>query len=240
MFLLFSFCAPCSAGRSAAGRATTTGAGVITAGIVTTTPRGKKRENTLDKNPAIRQGFFITLQEREKMIRFTKKGSEEEQSNFARVQYVIRAVSKDKCKPVFTRLYSDGGNIVGGDSHRLHIAPAPENIPDGFYDIIKNTAQEIILEPSAVDGQFPKYKQVIPSGRPDPVELAVYDAKTGGARCVFELFTAGVCLNINYIADACKDNYGMTVSVAGDAEPVVISSALGTAVIMPIQGVKND
>ena len=175
------------------------------------------------------------------MIRFTKKGTGEERSNFARVQYVLRAVSKDSGKPVLTCLYSDGGNIVGCDSHRMHLAPAPESLPDGFYDITKNTAQEIILEPSAVDGQYPNYKQVIPSGRPDPVELAGYDAKfTGGACCVFQLYSAGVCLNINYIADACKDNYNMTVSVAGELEPVVISSALGTAVIMPIRSKKND
>lgn len=169
------------------------------------------------------------------MIKFMVKDSNKEARAIAlSVRYVLRAISKDPVKPVFTKLFSDGENIVASDSNRLHLAPV--KIPAGLYDVIKNTAQEIIITESDLDAQFPDYKRVVPSGRPDPVALADYDAKySGGARCIFQLFSAGVCINTHFIEDACKDNCGAKASIAGEKEPVVISSDLGTAVIMPIK-----
>ena len=169
------------------------------------------------------------------MIKFLLKDANEEARTIAhQVKFVLRAVSKDPIKPAFTKLFSDNGVIVGCDSRRLHTAPVA--LPDGFYEIIKNTSTEIILEQTDFDGQYPNYKQVLCSERENFVALKKFDSKfTGGAQAVFQIAQAGYCANINFIEDACKDAENTRVSFGDAADsPIVIISELGRAVIQPI------
>ena len=169
------------------------------------------------------------------MIKFLLKDANEEARTIAhQVKFVLRAVSKDPIKPAFTKLLSDKGVIVGCDSRRLHTAEV--TLPDGFYDVIKNTASEIILEQTEFDGQYPNYKQVLCSDRENFVPLKKFDSKfTGGAQTIFQIAQAGYCVNTNFIEDACKDAGDMRVSFGEGADsPVVILNELGRAVIMPI------
>lgn len=168
------------------------------------------------------------------MIKFLLKDANPEARMIAyQVKFVLRAVSKDLIKPVFTKLLSDNGVIVGCDSRRLHTASV--TIPDGFYDVIKNTASEIILELGELDGQYPPYEKVLCSDRENFVPLDKFDAKyTGGAKTLFQLAQAGFCLNTHFVEDACKDMQELRVSFGAFDAPVVITNELGRAVIMPI------
>jgi len=165
------------------------------------------------------------------MIRITKN-----EKDFDALRFVLRAVGKDPIKPAFTKLLSDNGVIVGCDSRRLHTAAV--TLPDGFYEVIKNTASEIILEQTEFDGQYPNYKQVLCSDRENFVPLKKFDSKfTGGAATIFQIAQAGCCININFVEDACKDAGDTKVSFGESAvdSPVVILNDLGRAVIMPIK-----
>ena len=164
------------------------------------------------------------------MIRFTKFDE-----GFDSIRFVLRARgTKDKTKPSFMGLYSDGENVVCCDSHRLQLAPV--KMQDGLFEVVKNTGAEIILG-DMIDGQFPDYKQVIPKLEDiEPVKLHPWTQihGQGVSKAFFTLALAGVCVNYSYLDDAIRDAEEPLAYVTGEKSPVVITHSLGTAVIMPM------
>lgn len=168
------------------------------------------------------------------MVRFVKG-----QDEFNALRFVLRArEAKDKTKPAFMGLYSDGENVVCSDSRRLNYAPL--KMEAGLFEVIKNSSSEIILG-EQIDGQFPNYKRVIPClDGIEPIKLnhwsGVYGA--GASSAHYQLALAGVCVNYGYLEDAIKDAIKDTEErltyVTGAESPVVIKTDLGTAIIMPI------
>ena len=165
------------------------------------------------------------------MIRFTKSDE-----FFDSIRFVLRArEAKDKTKPAFMGLYSDGENIVCSDSRRLHFAPV--KMQEGLFEVIKNTAAEIVLG-EQIDGQFPNYKQVIPClDGIEPVKLAPWSKwhNSGASTAHYQIAAAGVCVNYGYLEDAIKDTESRITYITGPKSAVVIQTNLGTALVMPIE-----
>ena len=162
------------------------------------------------------------------MIRFVKG-----QDEFNALRFVLRArEAKDKTKPAFMGLYSDGENVVCSDSRRLNYAPV--KMEAGLFEVIKNSSSEIILG-EQIDGQFPNYKQVIPClDGIEPIKLNPWSGVVGASSAHYQLALAGVCINYGYLEDAIKDTDERPTYVLGAKSPVVIKTSLGTALIMPI------
>jgi hypothetical protein len=100
------------------------------------------------------------------MIRIGKR-----ESGFDKVRWVLLARSIDLSRPVFTYLFSDAENIVATDGKRIHLAKKVteknnffgEPIPEGYYEVVKNTTQEIVLAlVENPESSFPDYKVVMP------------------------------------------------------------------------------
>ena len=164
------------------------------------------------------------------MITITKT-----EKDFAAFRFLLKARSKDKTKPIFTCLFSDGENAVCTDSRRLHMIKLDRDIPAGLYDVITSTTNDIVLRESTVGGQFPNYKQVLYEGEDKPVKLSVWNKLTNGARTLFDIMSKGICVNPQYIKDACEDTGELTFHSAGDVSPIQITNDFGIAIIMPIQ-----
>lgn len=161
------------------------------------------------------------------MIRFTKYDD-----GFNSIRFVLRArETKDKTKPSFMGIYSDGVNIVCSDSRRLNLAPV--KIKAGLYEVIKDSSTEVILG-EQIDGQFPDYTQVIPKlDAPIKISNWIKLYNFGASKAFYQLAVAGVCVNYSYLDDAIRDAENPLAHITGEKSPVVITHDLGTAVIMP-------
>jgi len=164
------------------------------------------------------------------MIKITKI-----EKDFAAFRFLLKARSKDKTKPIFTCLFSDGENAVCTDSRRLHMIKLDRDIPAGLYDVITSTTNDIVLHESTVGGQFPDYKQVLYEGEDKPVKLSVWNKYMNGARTLFDIMSKGICVNPQYIKDACEDTGELTFHSADGGGPIQITNSFGTACVMPIQ-----
>ena len=167
------------------------------------------------------------------MIKITKT-----EKGFAAFRFLLKARGKDKTRTIFTCLFSDGENAVCTDSQRLHMIKLDRDIPAGLYDVITSTTNDIVLCESTVDGQFPNYKQVLYAGEDEPVKLSVWNKHMNGARTLFDIISKGICVNPQYIKDACEDTGELTFHSADGRSPIQITNDFGTACIMPIQVIK--
>lgn len=162
------------------------------------------------------------------MIRYTKADP-----NFSAIRYVLRARDAKAIQPAFTGLYSDGVNIVCSDSRRLAFSPVV--MPFGLFEVIKDTASEIILG-EQIDGQFPDYKKVVPEVADAPlIRLRGVNKISSASSALYWIALAGACVNYSYIDDALKDTEYADAYVTGEISPCVIKTNLGTHIIMPIQ-----
>ena len=162
------------------------------------------------------------------MIRYTKADP-----NFSAIRYVLRARDAKAIQPAFTGLYSDGVNIVCSDSRRLAFSPVV--MPFGLFEVIKDTASEIILG-EQIDGQFPNYKETIPDlAGVEAIEARPATKAAGASIAHYQIACAGACVNYLYLEDAIKDTEKAEAYVTGEMSPCVIKTNLGTHIIMPIQ-----
>ena len=164
------------------------------------------------------------------MIKITKI-----EKDFAAFRFLLKARDKNKMNLIFTCLFSDGENAVCTDSRRLHMIKLDRDIPAGLYDVITSTTNDIVLHESTVGGRFPNYKQVLYAGEDEPVKLSVWNKHMNGARTLFDIISKGICVNPQYIKDACEDTGELTFHSAGGGSPIQITNDFGTACIMPIQ-----
>jgi DNA polymerase III sliding clamp (beta) subunit (PCNA family) len=170
---------------------------------------------------------------------------------FNKFSWILRAVSKDKIKPIFCGLcveaQKDKTTIVASDSHRLHMATIDKiDLLDGTYEIVKATKSEIVLG-DLIDGQFPNYKQVLFKTSNESFKIT-FNELCGGAQAMYTLARRGVCIHPNYVKDAIIDNMNCVAAIKADIpnekcdsiSPVMFSGDLGVAVVMPIQMKKEE
>lgn len=169
----------------------------------------------------------------------------------------VLAVAKanDSIKPVFQYLYkADEVTFVSSDSRRMAVADL-SNYDDllaletGFYELIKSTTKEIVINKIDVGGNFPDYIKVIPTeytasilgaGMGNKKDIAgVYLGKT-----LYHIAQEGVMLNAQYVIDVLKELPGvLKIHITGNMSPVVFEwpsngSPLVKYILMPIQ--QND
>ena len=149
---------------------------------------------------------------------------------------MLRVISKDSTKPIYTALFSDGKNVVCTDSRRLHCAEMGEFIPSGLYRVVKNSTSEIVLDDkSAPEGTFPDYRQVL-TERENWKDLSDWHRHTNGASTIYSIMSQRIKVNPGFVEDACKDHFHLQISLRADAfDPIQIRGDLGIAIIMPIQ-----
>jgi len=75
------------------------------------------------------------------ILTVTKK---QDQKTFEDLQFVARAVGKDKDRPHLNVLVSTGKRLLATDGKRMHTAKN-RTIHEGFYLIVKNNSKEIML-----------------------------------------------------------------------------------------------
>lgn len=91
------------------------------------------------------------------MIRIDKK-----HPDFNDVRFVLSAIGCDKTRPTFLRVKTQNGVMFATDSFRLHCAALQMTIDDGLWDIVGNTAKEIILAPETEYMYYPDVIKAIP------------------------------------------------------------------------------
>jgi len=91
------------------------------------------------------------------MIRIDKK-----HPDFNDVRFVLSAIGCDKTRPAFLRVKTQNAVMYATDSLRLHCATLQMTIDDGLWDIVGNTAKEIILTPETEYMDYPDVIKVIP------------------------------------------------------------------------------
>lgn len=107
---------------------------------------------------------------------------------------VAAAASRDECRPILTGVLFDGASIVATDSYRLHLAddaggPFPTVlIPSRVFGFLPKTGSaylttgysggsnmvclktdDVFLTVRTIDGDFPNYRQLIPTAMPHSV-----------------------------------------------------------------------
>ena len=91
------------------------------------------------------------------MIRIDKK-----HPDFNDVRFVLSAIGCDKTRPAFLRVKTQNGVMYATDGFRLHCTTLQMTIDDGLWDIVGNTAKEIILTPETEYMDYPDVIKVIP------------------------------------------------------------------------------
>jgi hypothetical protein len=82
--------------------------------------------------------------------------------DFAVLQFVALAVSKDKTREALMCINIRDGLAEATDGHRAHQAKLKLEYTAGLYDVVKKTKAEIWLAPSACDLLFPDVSRVLP------------------------------------------------------------------------------
>jgi hypothetical protein len=82
--------------------------------------------------------------------------------DFAVLQFVALAVSKDKTREALMRINIRDGLAEATDGTRAHRAKLKLEYAAGLYDVVKKTKAEIWLAPSACDLLFPDVSRVLP------------------------------------------------------------------------------
>jgi hypothetical protein len=82
--------------------------------------------------------------------------------DFAALQFVSLAVSKDKTREVCMCINIRDGLAEATDGTRAHRAKLKLEYTAGLYDVVKKTKAELWLAPSACDQMFPDVSRVLP------------------------------------------------------------------------------
>jgi DNA polymerase III sliding clamp (beta) subunit (PCNA family) len=182
---------------------------------------------------------------------------EKRYNGFQEISFVLRAAAKDKTKPIFTCLYVElnekGEKVfVCTDSKRLNLFVDSEGYFSewevGFYEIIKNTKSEIVLNHTECEYQFPNYKQIIPQ---ESKVFAVFNCRANIQISKFyqgfyETFSGkSIGMNNDFLNDALIDGEIVNCSTNENMNYCCMSPILFNyennckALVMPIQ-LKKD
>jgi len=153
------------------------------------------------------------------------------------LKWVLKARSKDPSRlPLQCVLVEDDKGFprfTCTDGRRLNSAIIEMIIEPGTYDVVLNTAKEVVLSQNE-DVKYPNYKQVIPNTEgfkkiknvcSDLVNLANF-------RIAKEF---GVCVDYKYLADILSLKTSFDVYNEDELMPVVFKDGETMALLMPLR-----
>ena len=152
---------------------------------------------------------------------------------FNQLRMVCLSVAADDTRYALSGVMVDEKYIVGCDGKRMACL---ENfgIDPGYYDVCKVNKSVIKLEPKELEGNFPKYQDILPEKTPRKDELNVIpDCSTSVSVWHYRIAQAGMGIIIKQLQDyADADDWYV---LAAD-RPLQIYAKEFVAVIMPIKG----
>lgn len=171
------------------------------------------------------------------------------------LKWLIKATSKDANRHhLHNTIHVADNKASCTDGHRIHmlLLDCDADIPDGDYDIIVNTAQQVVLELnpninyppiSQFTNNFSKLseKDTFKSINIDGVEISPKRDRINQdiSRLMYELSTqGGVCVNFEYLKEAVHNSSLTDMHVLAEKpayNPIYISMITRIAVIMPIR-----
>lgn len=160
---------------------------------------------------------------------------------FSQLSMVCKSVSKESMRYALTIIEVNEKHIVATDGRRLACLDN-FGIDPGRYEVVKCTKSLIKLCTTDLEGNFPKYTDIIPecSREEDKKKMQTPDnawnlpnaIKAKVSSVMFLLGVAGVCVYTDYLADfiACTDFYATESD-----RPVAFYADSFVGVIMPMK-----
>ena len=146
---------------------------------------------------------------------------------FERIRMVALSVAKEATRYQITTIEVNEKHIVGTDGRRLACLDN-FGIKPGRYAVTKCTKSKVVLFPSELEGNFPKYEDIIPEpckdenkcNLPNNISIAHH-----------HISKAGACIDIAYLKDYIETS---EFYVNGKDRPVVFYDTDFVAVILPM------
>jgi len=165
------------------------------------------------------------------MIRMAK-----EHPLFEEVKFCALPISKLKSemRQFLKGIQVTPGRIAGTDGKRVHAYRDPDiDIPEGFYEVVKNTTKEIWLD--KVDVEYPDLYLDLWEADTDQNIYTLTDELHSFEHCLFEICNAGIVINPDFLK-ACMGVGEMDVHIKDRGHPIVLKSDSSgfSAYIMPI------
>jgi hypothetical protein len=153
--------------------------------------------------------------------------------DFAALQFVSLAVSKDKTREALMCINIRDGLAEATDGHRAHRAKLRLDYTAGLYDVAKKTKTELWLAPSACEMQFPDVSRVLPVN-PQLQELHRSDKYPSSTFAqIIRAMSTGT-LDYSYLMDVLTSD--VTEFAPGDGVlPIYFEGPTCKAVLMPIK-----
>ena len=166
------------------------------------------------------------------VIRFTKKKDE---SLFGPVKFVVLARAKTEIRESLNYVRINGGKICATDGHRLHVATIPEEYADGVYEVVKDTAKEIILLDTGTT-EWPDVQVVIGAATGDSIDVPLTGDFGVDVARINRAMSVNEAINPDFIAPVDRFD-GMATIFHGGGKPVVVRGNYGrpVAYIMPLR-----
>jgi hypothetical protein len=169
---------------------------------------------------------MLTFLEIRKMVEIKKT-----HPKFDQLRMVCLSVSKEDTRYTLAGVMVNEKHIVGTDGRRMACLDN-FGIDAGYYCVCKVTKSLILMAPKELEGNYPKYDDVMPKESPRKDDLNVIpDCGPGVSVWHYRIAKAGRCVNIKYLADyaAADDWYVSDVD-----RPLQIYAQGFVALIMPI------
>ena len=133
--------------------------------------------------------------------------------------------------------------MVATDGARLHkaeLTPDGTELPEGFYQVLKSSKDQIILQQA--EEEFPDYKQCIPGDEPEKIlYLKVEMPRKGKANHsrtfsqMLRMLNENYYLDYNLFFDAVDGGTDWELEVYDADDPVILKNCNKLAIIMPCE-----
>jgi hypothetical protein len=161
---------------------------------------------------------------------------------FHTFKFIARALVKNSFRPVYNYIwviaYGKKKYIAASDARILFYTDnlfekELGHISFGAYEVVKNTAKEIILiEVDSKNCAFPDISKVIPDIKKCETKTLSWRDVNLGAKILYHVFGQGKCVNPLYLERACSGLSHVTIySDQNSLNPILISHVHGCAVI---------
>jgi len=141
------------------------------------------------------------------------------------IKWVLRAICKEQSRHILCLLCVEAEDFVCTDGRRLHALHSPgHGVEPGLYHVV-SSGKGLVLRKSDLDARYPNWRAVVPEVKGG---VMVDDKHVA----VFEINKAGLCIDLDYVADAIAGTE-MKVYTTATTDPAMLKSERYTAVIMP-------
>lgn len=147
------------------------------------------------------------------------------------LNWVHKAVSKDKMRRELTGIFFDDTCAICTDGHRMHIWFHYGFMElRGVYEVLQISKKLVTLR--YMDVEYPKYEKLFASYMP-PRDTTVYAGKP--YQLVWNIYTEhNICVNSTFVHEAfIEDKW--TIQSFGKTKPVFMATEEYLAIIMPIK-----